>query len=112
MTIESFDLPDGTCRVVLVGRFDIAGAQEIDLDFNVLAGAKRRIVVDLEGVTFLASMGLRTLLTCAKAIGRKGGHMVLFRPDPNVEKVLLVSGTSDILPIFNDFDEAVVAAAG
>src|SRR5436305_1130268 len=61
-TMEVEELSGGVTKVRLKGRLDIAGAAEIDLRFNALAGAQRAVIVDLSMVDFLASMGLRTLI--------------------------------------------------
>jgi anti-anti-sigma factor len=105
MQIEPLD--GGITKVNLNGRLDIAGAQQIDLHFAVISGAHRKVIVDLENVSYLASMGLRTLIISAKSIGNKGGRMVLLKPNPDVEKVLTDSGTDTVIPIKHDLEAAV-----
>ena len=60
-------------RVVLNGRLDMAGSAKIDVPFNVAAGANRNIIVDMSAVTFVASIGIRTLVIGAKTVQRRGG---------------------------------------
>ena len=72
MTVEELD--NGVTKVVINGRIDIAGAQEIDLPLNVIGGSRRAVIIDLSQVTFMASMGLRGLVMCAKAIHSKRGR--------------------------------------
>jgi anti-anti-sigma regulatory factor len=48
------ELEGGVTNVVLRGRLDTVGAGAIDLNFNVVAGAKRAIIVDLSEVDFLS----------------------------------------------------------
>ena len=64
--------------VVLVGQLDVMGAGKIDLQFNA-AGAHRDVIVDMAGVDFLASIGIRTLVVGAKTVQRRGGTLVLWR---------------------------------
>jgi anti-sigma B factor antagonist len=109
MQIES--LADGVTKVNLIGRLDILGAQKIDLNFSVVAGGHRKVIVDLEQIQFLASMGIRTLLMGAKAIKSKGGAMALLNPTPDVEKVLIVSGIEAIVPILHDLKAAIAAVS-
>jgi anti-anti-sigma factor len=97
--------------VILEGLLDIAGSQEIDLRFSVVAGANKAIVVDLSGVSFVASIGIRTLLTGAKAVHSRGGKLVLLSPSSAVEKVLKVTGVDTLMPIFHDADAAIQAVA-
>jgi anti-anti-sigma factor len=58
--------------------------------------------VDLSGVTFIASLGIRTLITGAKATANNGGKMVLLNPQPNVERVLRTSRVDTVIPIIDD----------
>ncbi len=107
MEIQIEELGEGTARVNLAGRMDIAGMEEIDVRFTALAAARRGLViVDLSQVSFLASIGIRTLVSTAKALARHGGRMVLLTPQPVVENVLKTSGIDTVLPIFFDLDTA------
>jgi anti-anti-sigma factor len=111
MRMQTEDIGSGVTKASLNGRLDIAGAMAIDLPFNVLVGHKRAIVVDLSGVDFIASMGLRTLIMGAKTVASKGGRIVLLSPSADVEKVLEDSGTTTILKIHKDLGEAVAAVS-
>ena len=53
MTVE--ELPSGVTKAALKGRMDIDGAQSVDMKLSVLAGAKRKLVVDLSDLEFIAS---------------------------------------------------------
>lgn len=86
-------------KVTLVGRLDIAGAEAIDLPLATLSGHKSRIVVDMAGVTFIASIGLRHLLSAAKKVGRNGGELVIVNPTETVTEVIVTSGLQDLLKI-------------
>ncbi len=63
-------------------------------------------------VTFLASMGVRTLMLSAKTILRRGAKMVVFGADENVEKVLRSTGFDEIVTLYPDRDAALAALAG
>jgi anti-sigma B factor antagonist len=104
MMIEQME--DGVTRVTLVGQMDLAGAQQIDTRFSAVSGGSSKVLVDLSEVGFLASMGIRTIVMGAKTISSKGGKMVLFRPNADVEKVLLSSGIDSLVPIAHDLDTA------
>ncbi len=105
-------LSDNITKVTLTGRFDILGAQKIDMHFNVVVGNHPRVIVDMEQVPFLASMGIRTLIMGAKTMKSKGGRMVLLKPVADVESVLTDSGTDTIIPIVHDLDAAIAAVSG
>jgi anti-sigma B factor antagonist len=59
----------------------------------------------------MASMGLRSLVVCAKSIIGKRGRVVLLAPQPAVAEVLTVSGIDDLIPIHHD-EAAAIAAVG
>ena len=71
-----------TARVSLTGKLDILGAEDIGLPLATLSGRKQNILLDLSGVTFLASIGIRHLVTAAKAVSRRGGQLIIFGSDP------------------------------
>lgn len=110
MEIQREVINEQLSKISLSGRLDMQGAQEIDLEFTALVvtpGGK--VVVDIGNVSFLASLGLRCLLTSAKALSKKGGKMVLSSPQPNVAEVLKVSGIYQIIQIFDNADAAIEA---
>lgn len=102
MNLEVTELENGITKVTLSGRLDVEGALKIDSQFNDIAKEKKKVVVDLSEVAFMASLGLRTLITGAKATGNNGGKMVLMNPQPNVEKVLRTSRVDTVIPIIHD----------
>jgi anti-sigma B factor antagonist len=109
MQISMEELEGGITKVILDGRLDIAGAQAIDLKMNVIAGTKKAVLVDMQKVTFLGSMGLRTLVAPAQAIRGRGGKIVLFAPTEMVEGVLKASAIHTLIPIHHEFQSAVAA---
>jgi anti-anti-sigma factor len=111
MKMDVEPLAPGVVKVILEGRLDITGAGVIDLQFNAIAGSHRGVVVDLANVSFLASIGIRTLLLGAKAVQRRGGTFVLLNPVDEVVKVLEVTGVTELMPIFHDNDAALAAVA-
>ena len=57
-------------------------------------------------------MGLRTLIMGARTVASKRGRIVLYRPIPAVEEVLISSGTDSVVSIVHDLDAAVRAVSG
>jgi anti-anti-sigma factor len=117
MELTMEHLPDGVQKIALSGRMDSAGTQQVDLRFaGLTATPPALIVVDLSQVSFLASIGMRTLLVSAKALARRQGHMVLAAPQPLVEEVLRLAGIDALIPVYADINSACeglkVAAGG
>jgi anti-anti-sigma factor len=79
MPIVHEDVSDSFRRIALSGRLDGPGTAEIETRLAALAtAAKRRVVVDMTGVSFLASIGIRAVLSTAKAAQQGCGRMVLY----------------------------------
>lgn len=109
MQISTEEMADGITRVALDGRLDIAGAALVDLKMNVIAGSSRKLLIDLQNVSFLGSMGLRSIVLPARAVLGRGGKVVLFAPGEMVQSVIKTSGIDSLLPIHHDLAAAVAA---
>jgi anti-sigma B factor antagonist len=112
MAIEFEDISDTFRRIKLSDRLDIPGTEAISVKFTYLAAsAPRRVVVDLTEVSFLASIGIRELISSAKALQARGGRMVLFvGGNAAVAKTLEVTGIDTLIPMFLDLSAADQAA--
>ena len=97
---------DEITHVALDGRFDIQGAQEVDSRFGELAKSSKALVVDLSEVSFLASLGVRTLMLSAKTLISRGAEMAVSGANENVEKVLRTTGFNEVAGIYPDYDSA------
>ena len=111
MTFASEELEGGITKVVLAGRLDIQGAAAIDLRMNVVGGTAKKLLIDMQQVEFIGSMGLRSLVLPAQAVSRRGGKVVVFAPVKMVEDVLRASNLQAIIPIHHDMAAALAALA-
>ena len=107
MKMEVASEQNGITKIVLTGSMDINGALEIDSSFKEISQTKDNVVVDLEHLDFLASLGMRTFVTSAKSLRAKGGQMVLVNPQAGVAKALKSAGIDTVIPLVPDFDAAV-----
>jgi anti-anti-sigma factor len=103
------ELSGGVTKVALEGDLDAKGSAEIDVSFAAVTSARDKVVVDMAGVGFLASIGIRTLLSAAKTVSRRGGRMALLSPNSDVLKVLETSGVAQVMGIQADLDGALAA---
>jgi anti-anti-sigma factor len=111
MQITISEFGETAKRVVLVGRLDIVGAGKIELPLATAAGARTNIIIDMVGVDYIASIGIRHLLMAAKTVARASRKIILLGPNPNVTDVLTTAGLDDFLPIVRSEDEARAALA-
>ncbi|HVZ61731.1 MAG TPA: STAS domain-containing protein [Terriglobales bacterium] len=109
MTVSLEELAGGIVRVILDGSLDIAGAATIDMKMNVVAGSRKAVLIDMEKVSFLGSMGLRSLVLPVRAIRSRGGKVVLFGANEMVAKVLKTSGVDTLIPMYSELESAIAA---
>lgn len=109
MQLSTQDMDGGVTRVELDGRMDIAGAAAVDMKMNLIAGSAKKLLIDLQKVTFLGSMGLRSIVLPARAVLGKGGKVVIYAPTEIVESVLKASNIDSLLPIHHDLATATAA---
>jgi anti-anti-sigma factor len=110
MKFDREELDWGALKVSLSGRMDITGVDAIAVPLAALSATEsRRIVLDLSGVEFLASIGVRAILQNARAQHLRGGTLVLLSPTPLVEEVLRAAGVSHVVPIVADIHAARAA---
>jgi len=109
VTVDAFG--DIGRRVTLVGKLDASGAQSIEQPMATLSGSGCNVVVDMNAVDFIASIGIRHLVLAARAVARASCKLVLLNPNPLVTGVLVTTGLQDLLPIVRSEDEAKTALA-
>ncbi len=108
MEIEVTDL-GRTARVALQGRLDTSGVESIEPRFTAsVVPAGKHALVDLSGVTFMSSMGIRMLITVARALRPRDARMVVFGAQPMVRESLEHVALGSIIPLAPD--EAAAAA--
>ena len=108
MDIELVDAGPDFTNIALSGRVTLDEIGDLDHEFTRQTVVRRKpVLVDLSKVDFMASIGLRILITAAKALSKHNAKMVLYKPQPEVEKVLKTSGFDNIMPIEHDFEKAV-----
>lgn len=94
--------------VSVEGSIDALTAPEISKFMDELISAgKINLVADFSGVDYTSSAGLRVLLAAVKETRAKGGDFYLAGIQPDVQKVLNLSGFTSIIKTFSDTDQAV-----
>jgi anti-anti-sigma factor len=63
----------------------------------------------MNGVNFIASIGIRHLALAAKVVARGSGRLVLLDPNPAVRHILVGAGLDAHVPIVRSEDEAWAA---
>jgi anti-anti-sigma factor len=113
MEIAVTDLSDRVTKVALSGRLDTAGVDRVESKFlAVCAASGSHTLVDLSAVTFMASMGIRMLISASRAMTLRKTKLVLFAPQPMVGDVLNHTALADIIAIAPDEKSAIALVEG
>lgn len=107
MRIEQQDIEGGIHKMTLNGSLDIEGASAVELPFNEVAETHKKVIVDMTGVDFLASIGIRVLVKAAKTIGSRGGRLAVFNPNEAARSVLASTGVDSIVFVVDDEAAAI-----
>jgi anti-anti-sigma factor len=108
MEMASSELPGSVLCIRLNGRMDAEGANRIDVPFTAsVAVGGRSAAIDLTDVTFIASMGIRLLISAARGVRMKGSKMVLFGARPLVQDVLEQAAIDQIIPLVATQEQAL-----
>ncbi len=78
--------------VQLTGRLDGAGAAIFEKELAAYEAGTTPVVLDCEGVDFLSSAGIRSLMKLEKKLRARGGHLILAGLMPMVKQSLEISG--------------------
>ncbi len=91
---------DGAVTIALVGELDLASVPVLERRLEAVERDRPgRIVIDLTGLSFIDSSGLRVLLLAAGR-AREGEHeLLLTQPTDAVRRVLEMTGALDLLSL-------------
>jgi len=106
---------DGAWRVEMRGEIDLNAQRQLDDALaQITAAAPAAVVVDLSGVTFLASNGLGFLAAIGEHAKLAGHTVTMSRPNHVAHRALTVVGFDRLYPIVTDPSEQMnaVDAAG
>jgi anti-sigma B factor antagonist len=78
--------------------------KEMDILFKK---SKYRFLLDLSGVEYLSSTGLRVLLALTKQVKQMGGKIVLCRLAPFIKEIFEVTGFTTFIPIHESVEEGL-----
>ena len=102
------EMEGDTLTVKVSGRIDSKRAPEFDTVLRATIAAKdRAIIVDLGGVTFVGSAGLRTLLTAATVLRERGTGFAVCCPSNPIRGLFKLSGLDRVIPVAASRVEAI-----
>jgi anti-sigma B factor antagonist len=107
MQITSRD-QNGVTVFTLEGRIDSTGANEMDSALQEgVAARHHKMVLDMSGVTYINSAGLRTLADILTQNRANGGDLRLVALSSKVERVFKIIGFDKFFETYTSVDTAV-----
>lgn len=99
---------DNVPIVSVSGRIDATTSKDLESILSDLIDRnKLEIVLDLEGVTYISSVGLRVLLAAQKKVRPKKGDIKLVSLQPFVREVFEMTGFNRLFKIHSNQSEAL-----
>ena len=99
LTIEAESQPDAYV-IRIAGELDLGGCPALE---SALRGAERsqadRIILDLEALTFIDSVGLGTLLKTSRRSASDGNGLEITRGRGQPAEILRLTGLEKVLPL-------------
>lgn len=110
MELKKEILGDGVLSIRVTGRIDALTAPELEKEVAaVMAASHARCVLDLAGVDYMSSAGLRVLMKGAKAAADVQGRFAVCSVQKTVYNVLAMVGFLPLIEIHEDHSLAVEA---
>ncbi|MBQ9035846.1 MAG: STAS domain-containing protein [Erysipelotrichaceae bacterium] len=92
-------LENDVLTVFLSGRLDTSNSAEFDSAVRESVDSVNEVVLDMRGLEYTSSSGLRVILALHKLMDAKGGKLVLRNVNSYIMEIFDVTGFSDILTI-------------
>ena len=86
------------------GELDLATTGELRSALQAAAEAHGRVTLDLAGLRFLDTSGLRLVLETAEAARRDGFVFTVLRGAPEIQRLFDMAGVADMVPFANGTD--------
>lgn len=114
LTVTRASLPGSFIAVITIsGRLDAATVNQLDRAFTEAQAARNRVfIIDMSGLHYVSSSGLRVLLTGRNNARRRGGDVLLCGLTSSVREVFDMVGFTGVFNIYASFEQAQEAATG
>jgi stage II sporulation protein AA (anti-sigma F factor antagonist) len=91
------------------GRLDSATSSTFAERLETLTASRKKLILDLSGVDFVTSAGLRAVLTIVKKMKFSGGALALCGVQPQVREILDITGLAPMMDIYPSRAEGLQA---
>lgn len=109
LEVETRQADNGVTVVAPTGRLDVAGAPALKeaISEAVKTDGPHRVVIDMEGVSFVDSTGLGSVIAALKQIRGGKGDLRLAAPNQQARVVLELTTLDSVFPYYATVEEAL-----
>jgi len=108
LDVQTRQTEGGITVIAPTGRLDVAGAPALkDAISEVVKNGPPRVVIDMEGVSFVDSTGLGSVISALKQIRGSQGDLRLAAPNQQVRVVLELTTLDRVFPYYATVEEAL-----
>jgi len=99
--------------IALRGRLDAVTSPGVEKQLQALiARGDVRVALNLSGLDYISSLGLRVLLTVAKQVQTGSGRLALAALNDTVRDIFRLAGFTELFSVYQTPDQAVAYCAG
>jgi anti-sigma B factor antagonist len=96
--------------VALAGECDLSTGRRLrDVLTSEVSRGAQRLIVDLSSLTFMDSTALQVLVGIRALLAVRGGTLMLVAPQPVVARILELTGTDQLIPVYDRLEDAQAA---
>ena len=108
MNIE-FETVDGITVVTLFGELDSRTAPMVQEELAAMPRPEGRVLLDMSGVNYISSAGLRALLMLYRQMAANDGRVALAGLSENIRDVMTVTGFLEFFDDYATLEDGVAA---
>jgi anti-sigma B factor antagonist len=108
LEVETRPADNGVTILAPTGRLDVAGAPTLkEAIGEAVRNGEPKVVIDMEGVSFVDSTGLGSVIAALKQIRNRQGELRLAAPNQQVRVVLELTTLDRVFPYYATVEEAL-----
>ena len=101
---------NGTLIAKAEGRIDGVNARDFEEAMKAAIGSDySTVIIDLEGLSYISSAGLRVILLIAKTLRKRNAELVLCSLSNPIREVFEISGFDKIIPVHATREQALAS---
>ena len=98
LTLKILQSDETLLKIAFAGKLDAINLPHVEMKFHALINNQNSpVILDFSEVSFLASLGIRMLLTASKDVRRQGHELKIENTSEEINKIFHIAGLSDML---------------